>query len=100
MKRKKNKKQKTTPIDVDGGDLLVVETDVGPPDVIGRHVQHVDAAVLGRLPCQFVIVPVLQKQKSNAVSVVCFLFFQPVSEIGAHLLHPEVGRHDLILEVL
>ncbi len=43
--------------------LLVVEHDVGPPDVIGRHVQHVHAAVLHRVPLQLVVVPILQRGK-------------------------------------
>ncbi len=53
---------------------LVVEHDVRPPDVVGGHVQHVDAAVLRRVPLQLVVVPVL--------------------------LHPQVRRHDLVLQVL
>jgi hypothetical protein len=31
-------------------DLLVVQTDIRTPDVIGRHVEHVHSAVLGRFP--------------------------------------------------
>ena len=55
-------------------DLLVVEHDVGQPDVGGGHVEHVHAPELLWLPHQLVVVP--------------------------ELLHPQVGRHDLVAEVL
>ena len=45
-----------------GGNLLIVEDYVGPPDVVRGHVQHVHAAVLLWLPTQLVVVPGL-KQK-------------------------------------
>ena len=54
--------------------LLVVEDNVRPPDVIGGNVEHVDAAVLLRVPLKLVVVPVL--------------------------FHPQVGRHDLVFQVL
>lgn len=37
--------------------LLIVEHNVWPPNVIGRNVKHFHAAVLLRLPSQFVVVP-------------------------------------------
>lgn len=40
-------------------DSLVVEDNVGPPDMIGWNVEHVDAAVLTRIPRELVVVPVL-----------------------------------------
>lgn len=40
-------------------DLLVVEADVRPPDVIGRNVEHAHLTVLGWLPHEFVVVPIL-----------------------------------------
>ena len=57
----------------DGGSL-VVEDNVWSPDVIRRHVETLDPAILLRLPGQLVVAPVL--------------------------LHPQVSRHDLILQVL
>lgn len=53
---------------------LVVEHDVRSPDVVRRHVQHVHAAVLPRLPAQLVVVP--------------------------RLFYPQIRRHYLILQVL
>ena len=57
-----------------GHNLLVVEDDIGPPDVIRRDMKHVDPTVLSRVPLELVVPPVL--------------------------LHPQVGRHDLVLQVL
>ena len=57
----------------DGGSL-VVEDNVWSPDVIRRHVETLDPAILLRLPGQLVVAPVL--------------------------LHPQVGRHDLVLQIL
>ena len=54
--------------------LLVVEDDVRSPDVVRRYVKHVDPAILSRVPLELVVSPVL--------------------------LHPQVGRHDLVLQVL
>ena len=53
---------------------LVVEHDVRSPDVVAGHVEHLDPAVLLGVPLQLVVAPVL--------------------------LHPQVGRHDLVLQVL
>ena len=53
---------------------LVVEHDVWSPDVVAGHVEHLDPAVLLGVPLQLVVAPVL--------------------------LHPQVGRHDLVLQVL
>ena len=39
--------------------LLVVEDNVGPPNVLRRNVEHVDASVIGRIPLEFVVEPVL-----------------------------------------
>jgi hypothetical protein len=46
-------------------DLLVVEDDVGPPDVVRWDVQHVHASVLFRVPLKFVVVPILTEQKTR-----------------------------------
>ena len=59
---------------VTGKYLLVVEHDVGPPDVVAGHVELLDASVLQRVPLELVVAP--------------------------ELLHPQVGRHDLVLQVL
>ena len=44
-------------------DLLVVQDDVWPPDVIRRHVKHVDATILLGVPLQLVVVPVLRRER-------------------------------------
>ena len=54
--------------------LLVVEDDVRSPDVVRRYGKHVATAILSRVPLELVVSPVL--------------------------LHPQVGRHDLVLQVL
>ena len=48
--------------------LLVVEHNVRPPDVIGRHVKLLDAAVLLGVPDQLVVVPELQEKRPNSVN--------------------------------
>ena len=53
---------------------LVVEHDVGEPDVGGGHVEAVDPAVLLGVPPQLVVKPVL--------------------------LDPQVGRHHLLPQIL
>ena len=55
-------------------DSLVVEHDVRSPDVVTRHVQLPHPAILHRVPLELVIPP--------------------------ELLHPQVGRHDLVLQIL
>ena len=55
-------------------DLLVVKNDVRTPDVISRDVEALDSPVLLRVPHQLVVPP--------------------------ELLHPQVGCHDLVLQVL
>ena len=52
-----------------GGNLLIVEDYVGPPDVVRGHVQHVHAAVLLRLPTQLVVVPGLKQKVYICVNV-------------------------------
>lgn len=42
------------------GNLLVVQYDVGQPDVLGRNVQLGNAAVLVRIPFQLVVLPFLR----------------------------------------
>ena len=54
--------------------LLVIQDDVRSPDVVTRHMQHLNSAILLGVPLQLVVAPVL--------------------------LHPQVGRHDLVLQVL
>ena len=54
--------------------LLVIQDDVRPPDVVTGHVELLHPAVLVRVPLQLVVPP--------------------------ELLHPQVGRHYLVLEVL
>lgn len=54
--------------------LLIVQYNVGSPDVIGGNVEHMDPAVLFGLPAKFVIVP--------------------------RLFNPKVGGHDLIFQIL
>lgn len=49
---------------------LVIEDDVGPPDVIGGNMEHVDSTVFGGIPSHFIVVP--------------------------ELLHPQICGHDLI----
>lgn len=52
------------------GYVLVVQDNVGPPDVIGRHVQHLHAAVLFGLPAEFVIEPRLSRVAIDKVTLV------------------------------
>ena len=54
--------------------LLVIQDDVRSPDVVTGHVELFDPAVLLGVPLEFVVSP--------------------------ELLHPQVGRHYLVLEVL
>ena len=54
--------------------LLVIQDDVRPPDVVTGHVELFDPAVLLGVPLELVVSP--------------------------ELLHPQVGRHYLVLEVL
>ena len=54
--------------------LLVVEDDVGPPDVVGRDVETLHSPVLLGVPHQLVISP--------------------------ELLNPQIGCHNLILQIL
>ena len=37
--------------------LLVIEYNVGPPDVVGRHVKHLHPAVVVGIPGQLVVIP-------------------------------------------
>ena len=55
-------------------DLLVVKNDVRTPDMISRDVEALDSPVLLGVPHQLVVPP--------------------------ELLHPQVGRHDLVLQIL
>ena len=55
-------------------DSLVVEHDVRSPDVVTGHVELPPPAVLHRVPLELVVPP--------------------------ELLHPQVGRHDLVFQVL
>jgi len=43
--------------------LLVIEDDVGQPDVFGRHVQRLNAAIVRRIPLQSIIEPFLSIKK-------------------------------------
>ena len=61
-------------VDTVGWYSLVVEDDVGEPDVGGGHVEAVDPAVLLGVPPQLVVKPVL--------------------------LDPQVGRHHLLPQIL
>ena len=54
--------------------LLVIEDDVWPPDVVGGNMEHIDTTVFVGVPSHFVIVP--------------------------ELLHPQICGHDLISKVL
>ena len=56
------------------GRSLVVEDNVRSPDVISGYVETLDPSILLGLPGQLVVAPVL--------------------------LHPQVGRHDLVLQIL
>jgi len=78
--------------------LLVVEADVRPPDVIGGNVKHAHLTVLGWVPHEFVVVPVLW---SWAEEIDISTARRDRSRgLVMYLLHPEVGRHDLILQIL
>ena len=50
--------------------LLIVQHNVGSPNVVGRYVQLLDSSILHGVPNQFVIVPKLKlkRKKSNAFS--------------------------------
>jgi hypothetical protein len=48
--------------------LLVVEDDVRQPDVLRGHVEFGDAAVLGRIPPEFVILPLLQSTTAPPIN--------------------------------
>ena len=54
--------------------LLIVKDNVRSPDVVAGHVELPHPAVLHRVPLELVIPP--------------------------ELLHPQVGRHDLVLQIL
>ena len=73
---------------------LVVEYNVRQPDVLGRHVQFRDAAVLRRIPRELVVVPFLQKGHSSRSADHSLL------KQATHVLHPEVCLENLILQVL
>lgn len=45
-------------------DLLIVEQYVGLPDGLVRNAEHFDAAVLGRVPAQFVVDPGLEHSRN------------------------------------
>ena len=45
----------------DGFNLLIVQHNVGSPNVVGRYVQLFDSSILIGLPYQFVIIPELQE---------------------------------------
>ena len=47
---------------------LVVQHDVRQPDVLRGHVQGLDAAVLGRVPRQLVVVPLLSARRWQGVN--------------------------------
>ena len=42
-------------------DLLIVEDNIGSPDVVARYMKHIHPAVFIRVPLQFVIIPVLDR---------------------------------------
>ncbi len=64
-------------------DLLVVEADVRPPDVIGRNVEHAHLTVLGWLPHEFVVVPILLREDKSDIF---FFFKRHVVEIDQEAL--------------
>lgn len=49
-------------------DSLIIHDDVGQPYIFGGHVQHLDAAVLLRVPAQLVIEPFLRAATTGAVN--------------------------------
>lgn len=53
--------------------LLVVQHDVGQPDVLGRHIQLGDAAVLLRIPLELVILPLLEANRAAPKRVLLLL---------------------------
>jgi hypothetical protein len=47
---------------ISNGNLLVVKNDVRQPDVFRGHVELGDTAVLGRVPPEFVVLPLLRSR--------------------------------------
>lgn len=47
------------------GPLLVVQHDIRTPDVLRRDVEHIDAAVIRRVPLQLVVVPILHVESAT-----------------------------------
>ena len=56
--------------EIHNSNLLIVQHNVGSPNVVGRYVQLLDSSILHGVPNQFVIVPKLKlkRKKSNAFS--------------------------------
>lgn len=47
--------------------LLIVQHNVGSPNVVGRYVQLFDSSILRGLPNQFVIVPKLKLKRGKII---------------------------------
>lgn len=43
--------------------LLIVQDNIGTPNMVAGHVQHLDTAILARIPFQFVVIPRLLHPK-------------------------------------
>lgn len=55
---------------------LVVEHDVRPPDLVGRHADELDPIELRRHPSQLVVVPNLREKTRRAFGEVNHLFLR------------------------
>ena len=48
-------------------DLLIVQDNIGSPDVVARNMEHIHAAVFIGVPLQFIVIPVLKWGKVTTV---------------------------------
>ena len=77
---------------------LVVQDNVGQPNMLRRDVQGFHSAKFFGIPGQFVVHPLLTNYTlilSNETIAEKLLTLS-----GSHLFHPHVGRHDLSPQIL
>ena len=54
------------------GDVIrvpVIEHNVGQPDALARYAQHGEVVVVGRIPAQLLILPLLQQQQRSSMYI-------------------------------
>lgn len=79
---------------------LVIQHYVGPPNMVGGHMQHLHAAVLARLPRQLVVEPTLKKCVKSLRRWCSDRTLAKKPRPWSYLLHPQVCCHYLIFEIL